>query len=236
MELELSQLKYQLNWLRGYAIISSLILIYLAILVTTARSRDVIRTKGIVIEDDLGRDRILIGAPVPESRGRFRTDLERVKEVWAPRLGGEKYLEDYATYDHAASGILFLNEQGHDKLILGEKMPDPNTGKRLVKASGLTFNDDEGFERGGLGVSRTEGGGYRVVLGMDDPEVGEAMHVFVLEDGTKGLRIAHKGGQVILGRFKPGNEVVERAEELSGISILDEEGKVVWEQNALQKK
>lgn len=51
---------------------------------------------------------------------------------------------------HGVKGIPFLNEEGFDKLILGEKRPYPNTGKRIVDAAGFTFNDDRGFERGGL--------------------------------------------------------------------------------------
>lgn len=236
MESELARLKFQLHCLQAYAAFSSLLLVYLLVRVRAARSQGVLRARGLVIEDAQGRDRILLGAPIPESRHRLRTDLERVRQHWASRLGGEKYMEDYATYNHDVSGVVFLNEQGYDKLILGEKTPDPNTGKRLVEAAGLTLNDDEGFERGGLGISRTEGGEYRVTLGMDDPKLGEAVHLFVLEDGTKGLRIAYEDGQLLLGRLKPDNEIFARAEEFSGVRMVDPDGKVLWEHNVLPRK
>ena len=40
-----------------------------------AAKEGVIRTRGIVIVDEKGRERILIGAPIPAARNRVRTDL-----------------------------------------------------------------------------------------------------------------------------------------------------------------
>lgn len=36
---------------------------------------ELIRTRGIVIEDENGKDRILIGAPIPHSKDRGRTEI-----------------------------------------------------------------------------------------------------------------------------------------------------------------
>jgi len=46
---------------------------------------EVTRTRGIIIEDSQGRERILIDAPLPASRARVRTDTSRVRQVWAQR-------------------------------------------------------------------------------------------------------------------------------------------------------
>lgn len=235
MEKELIQLKRQVSWLKYYAIASSIFMITLLLTGMSSRNKDIIRAKGIVIEDSAGRDRILIGTPIPESRHRVRTNLEQVRKEWAPGLGGEKYMEQFASYEHSASGILFLNEKGFDKLVLGEKMPDPNTGKRIVDAAGFTFNDDKGFERGGLGISKTTAGKYRVVFGMDD-ETGEALHMFVLEDGTKGIQIASDDGRLILGKAKAGSDFFGNKEDFSGIAVMDAGGKMIWEKNALKKE
>ncbi|WP_299700321.1 hypothetical protein [uncultured Pontibacter sp.] len=235
MEKELNQLKRQVSWLRYYAVASSLIMVTIMLTaVSSSSNKDIIRAKGIIIEDSAGRDRILIGTPIPESRHRMRTNLERVRKEWAPDLGGDKYMEHYATYEHDANGIVFLNEQGFDKIVLGEKTPDPNTGKRLVDAAGFTFNDDEGFERGGLGISKTTEGKYRVVFGMDD-ETGEAMHLFVLEDGTKGIQVASDDGRLILGKAKAGSAFFGNKEDFAGIAVMDSSGKTIWEKNALKK-
>lgn len=235
MEKEILSIKQKVKWLTLYAVIStcSALLFFMS---TFSFNNNLIRTRGIIIEDSLGRDRILIGSPVPSSAERVRTDTGKVRASWAQRFGGDKYMKDYQSYSHEADGIIFLNEKGYDKLIVGEKMPDPNTGKRLVQPAGITFNDDEGFERGGLGVSKTKEGKYRVALGMDDPRVGEALHLFIFEDGTKALRIAYENGQILLGDAKANNLIFGNREEFSGLRILDQKGKVLWENNALNKK
>ena len=197
-----------------------------------ANSR-LLRTRGIVIEDAEGRDRILIGTPVPRSAARVRTDPARVEKEWAPRMGGEAYMQAYREYDNEVGGILILNEQGFDKLMLADHTPDPNTGKRLFENSGLTWNDDQGFELGGLGCGKTEDGKYRVILGMDDPQ-GEAVHLFALEDGTKGLRIASSDMLLVAGRARAGNGVFGNSAEFGGLMIKNKEGEVVFEQNVIR--
>jgi hypothetical protein len=197
-----------------------------------ANSR-LLRTRGIVIEDAEGRDRILIGTPVPKSASRVRTDAARVEKEWAPRLGGEAYMKAYRQYDNDVGGILILNEDGFDKLMLADHTPDPNTGKRLFENSGLTWNDDRGFELGGLGCGRTENGKYRVILGMDDQQ-GEAVHLFALEDGTKGLRIASSDMLFLAGRARAGNEVFGNSAEFGGLMIKNKAGEVVFDQNVIK--
>lgn len=59
--------------------------------------------------------------------------------------------------------------------------------------------DEKGHEYAGLGLSKTKEGKYRTVLGLDDPEVGESMHLFILEDGNRELQIAHPQGRLLLG-------------------------------------
>lgn len=236
MEKELFQVKRQLNWLKYYAVISSTLFMSFMMLSMSSRKNDVIRAKGIIIEDSMGRDRILIGATIPDSKDRVRTNPDKVREVWAKRFGGEKYMKDYSTYEHGENGIIFLNEQGYDKLVLGENVGDPNTGKRIVKASGFSFNDDEGFERGGLGISKTKDDKYRVVFGMDDPNVGEALHLFVLEDGTKGMQVAYEGGRMLIGKAEANSEIFGTKEEFAGIKVEGNDGKILWEKNALQQQ
>jgi hypothetical protein len=238
MHQELNKMKRQLKLLTIYSIISTGV--FLFIFASSFSGTDlpgIIRAKGIIIEDNEGRDRILIGSPVPHSKDRLRTDSVKVKEVWAKNssLGSAKYMEHYRTYNHDASGIIFLNENGYDKLIVGDKTPDPNTGKRLVEPAGMTWNDDEGFERGGIGISKTAEGKHRVVMGMDDPVIGEAMHMFILEDGAKGLMIAGEDGMILIGKAKAGNEIFRNKNDFSGLRLIDNKGAVIWENNTLQK-
>jgi hypothetical protein len=194
----------------------------------------VLRARGLVIEDAEGRDRILIGAPVPPSAARVRTDAARVEKEWAPLMGGEAYMEAWRQYDHEVGGILMLDEQGFDKLILADHTPDPNTGKRLFAVSGFTFNDDRGFECGGFGTGRTADGEHRVVLGLDDQH-GEAVHMFVLEDGTKGLRIASPDMLLFAGRAPAGNEHFGNTADFAGLMIKNKDGEVVFDQNVIKR-
>lgn len=232
-----SKTRRQLLWLRIHALASTVAIVLLAVqaLGRVRAGEEVLRARGLVIVDSNGHDRILLGSPVPASRDRMRTDLERVRAEWAPKLGGDAYMQRYATYRNEAGGILFLDEHGYDRLVLGDGQPDPNTGRREVQATGLTFNDDRGFEVGGIGVSRTEAGKTRVVMGFDDAEAGEALHLFVLEDGTKGVRVGYAGGQMFIGRSRPGSFVTGLDKEFAGVLVTDAAGKALWEQNALAK-
>jgi hypothetical protein len=126
---------------------------------------DVIRTRGVVIVDAEGRDRILIGAPVPVSVDRKRKNAE-------------------------TPGAVFLGADGADRLILGEApgpMINGNASKRIAAAVGLTFHDPKGNERGGIGFLGN--GRAAVVL---DRASGDAVGMMV-DDATDfaGMLIAY---------------------------------------------
>lgn len=53
---------------------------------TAEKHEDVLRARGLIIEDDQGKERILIGSPIPRAKNRVRTDLARVKEIWGKRF------------------------------------------------------------------------------------------------------------------------------------------------------
>ncbi len=98
---------------------------------TQSTTFGVIRAKGIVFEDQEGKDRILIGALIPYSKDRVRTDSVKVRKYWASAFGAEadNYMEYYKDYRHATDGIVVLNKDGFDRVLLGDKLADPNTGK-----------------------------------------------------------------------------------------------------------
>ena len=173
--------------MRWYILLTSCILISLVLFAFTNpwQSFGIIRAKGIIIEDSVGRDRILIGSPIPFSKDRVRNDTNMVRKYWAKRFcNGHQYMEWYKNYYHCAEGIVVMNEQGFDRVLLGDKLADPNTGKRMFQSSGILWNDKEGWELGGAGVNTTEDGKSRSVMGVDDKD-GEAVHIVALEDDTK---------------------------------------------------
>jgi hypothetical protein len=128
--------------------------------------QDVVRTRGIVIVDEAGRERILIGAPVPAAANRVRTDIRRVEQLWGARFPRQYLTEWYPTYRNSLHGMVVLDERGIDRLAIGDSVPDPNIGKRWGAEAGMVINDSEGFERSGFGLLRRDST-YRVSLGLD---------------------------------------------------------------------
>ena len=166
MSTSAEQLKRTIRWLQVYA---ALMTVALAVLfVRSGTPADgVLRARGLIIEDEAGRERILIGAPVPEAANRVRTDEARVQEVWASRYpDADGYMGYYQGYSHETNGLLILSEDGFDRLVLGDPVPDPNIGRRIAPSTGMVINDLEGFERMGYGFKVVNGLG-RVGLGLD---------------------------------------------------------------------
>lgn len=157
----------------------------------------VIRTRGLVIVDEKGRERILIGAPVPAAKNRVRTDNARVKETWGKRFPA-KYLDYYKDYRHATNGILILDESGYDRIAMGDPVPDPNIGKRIGPSTGLVINDEQGFERTGYGLLDVNGT-KRIVLGLDSAKGAEGLSLFLHDDGPTGVIIGDGKQSAFLG-------------------------------------
>ena len=151
------------------------------------RHDDVLRVRGLIIEDDQGRERILIGSPIPAAKNRVRTDLNRVREIWGKRFP-EKYMEWYRGYQNDMSRLLILDANGFDRVAVGDPVPDPNVGKRIAPSRGLVINDEEGFERSGYGLLKVENQ-YRVVLGMDSAQGQEGASLFLMDGGPVGLEL-----------------------------------------------
>lgn len=229
---EIKQLSKQVAYLKYYAVASSIVL---AFFLFTAFQRntqnfDVIRAKGIIIEDSTGRDRILIGAPIPSSKDRVRTDTALVRKHWAKRFqNGDQYMQWYKNYYHGAVGMVVMNENGFDRLAMGDRLPDPNTGKRMFEIAGLTWNDREGWERGGLGVNTAKDGTARTAVGLDDDN-GEAVHLVALEDGTKGLIVGGETGRLLIGMSKKNGQWLQNKEAFAGVKFFNPKGKLLWEQ------
>ena len=165
MSTEMERVKRTIRWLQGYAAVMTIALVVLFVGSGTATD-DVLRARGLIIEDEAGRERILLGTPVPEAVNRVRTDEARVQEVWAPRWPDDPYMDYYQDYSHETNGLLILSEDGFDRLVLGDPVPDPNIGRRIAPSTGMVINDAEGFERMGYGLKLVNGR-YRVGLGLE---------------------------------------------------------------------
>jgi hypothetical protein len=100
--------------------------------VKAAEGSRVLRAPGLIIEDSHGRARVLLGSPLPSVSERLRQDA-------------------------STTSMVFLDEQGHDRLTLGEE-PEPQiAGKvsqmmhRIAPGFGVVIHDGSGDERGTYG-------------------------------------------------------------------------------------
>ena len=163
-------------------------------------AQKVIRTQGLVIEDANGKPRILLGPPIPLVPERIRTDTSRVREIWAPNFTPREdwFMDLYKTYQHDANGIVFLDENGHDRIAIGDPVPDPWFGKRIGASTGMIIQDDEGLERTGYGLLKVNGM-YRANLGFDYP--GREGMTFSLDDsGQTGISIRDMDKSIFIGK------------------------------------
>ena len=212
-----------IRWLQGYA---ALMTVALAVLLVRggAATDDVIRAQGLIIEDEAGRERILIGAPVPPAADRVRTDEARVREVWGPRFP-EAYMDFYRDYSHETTGLLILSEDGFDRLVLGDPVPDPNIGRRRAPTTGMVINDIEGFERTGYGLSPVDGR-YNVGLGLDTDRIEEGLVLLLEDDGLNGVLVGTGPERIFLGSAPAGHEWTGLEEEFQGL-LVQRDGETV---------
>lgn len=169
----------------------------------THDEQDVIRTRGIVIVDASGRERILLGAPIPDAGNRVRTDIRRVERLWGARFPRRYITEWYPTYRNSVNGMIVLDENGIDRLAIGDSVPDPNIGRRVGSEVGIIINDAEGFERSGYGLLRVDSA-YRVSLGLD--QGGREAISLVVDDasGNRGIIIGGDSSRLFLGHAPHG--------------------------------
>lgn len=161
---QVAGLRRQVRWLQC----GMLIVFAMGMVAAAPITQEVIRTKGLIIVDDQGRDRILIGAPVPKVPGRR---------------------------DDVTTSMVFRSQTGADRVIVGEGPSPIINGKiypRMSPGWGVTLYSKAGDERGGL-VNMDVG---RSALALDRA-TGDAVGVMVDEgSGWAGLVVNYDGGKL----------------------------------------
>lgn len=208
MEPDREQLRREIDRLKLFATLTGLVLAVLvlgAFVHATSTEEDVLRARGLIIEDAGGRPRILLGAPIPDVENRVRTDTARVRETWAQRYPDpDEYMQNYRErIQHSMNGVLILNEEGFDRVAVGAPNPDPNIGPRLGPGTGLVINDERGNERSGYGLLEVDGRD-RVVLGLDS-RGREGVTLSLKEHGERGLSIYDGETTVFVGAAPSGH-------------------------------
>ncbi len=203
-------------WLMG----GLALLLGIGIAARPAQNPDVLYARGLVIVDEEGRERILIGAPLPEAKHRIRTDMDKVKAAWGERFGGQ--LDWYENVRHDTVGMLVIDEKGYDRIAIGDPVPDPPNGRRIDNGPGIAINDGQGFERSGWSYfdERDQMG-----FGLDRAS-GEGINMFLLKDGTTGilLRNEDRSHQVFLGYAPAASPFTGFEKMLNGLLLLDDSG------------
>ena len=182
-EQDIQDLKRSVRGLKRLVGVLGMALLAIPVAAFTLREADILRVKGIIIEDDQGRARILIGAPAPQVTERVRTNPELARAAWG-ESGTRVYWD---TLNNDTFGMLILDENGHDRVAVGGPVPDPLNGTRIAPMYGLTFHNQEGIERGGGGhMFSTAAGVDRASMGLDSQH-GEGAGLIADNDGTAGL-------------------------------------------------
>ena len=155
---------------------------------------EVLRLKGLIIEDSAGRPRLLMGAPAPAVAGRDRQD--------------------------ALTGLVYLDENGADRITLGV-YPDPmlegRIERRRVPGAGILVHDKEGVERGGYGV--LDDG--MAALTVDWPKTGEGA-VVSANERFAGVGVFHRSEPgvyreaVTMGAVRDGEEAFVKLTDAGG--------------------
>jgi hypothetical protein len=220
------QFKNKLRQLQTTSLILAILFLGLLayVLLKDNFSDGIVRTKGIIVFDENGKDRILIGAPVPLSKDRVRLDSPRVWEEWVTRWPEDfrdKVWGYYKEYNHATSGILILSDDGFDRIVMGDAVPDPNIGKRIAPATGIAINDEKGFERTGYGVLKMDDGSYRVNLGLDSKRGTEGIVLSVDDLGYNGVIIPGQDKTIFLGNADTTTYLTSPYEKFKGLIIKD---------------
>jgi hypothetical protein len=219
MEDKLKKLEEQFIIQRIFTLVFATILLLVVAFGFGPKDPNIIKTQGIIIMDEFGNDRILIGAPIPHSEARVRTSLEKAKKAWAGDYD-EQFESWYNQLDHTANGIVILDENGFDRIALGNTIPDPNIGQRMGASTGLLLNDEQGFERSAYGVLNVEGKN-RVVLGLDTDHGTEGLVLGLLEDGTTGMFVSSAQKNMFLGNAPGGSFATNLDQSFFGIMAKD---------------
>ena len=98
-----------------------------------------------------------------------------------------------------ARGLIIVDEQGRDRIVIGSPVPDPKEGKRLNPSTGMVINDVNGYERFGLGLTQDN----RMLMGFDAPpgkgdgRNRERINIVADENGGAYLRFLNRRTSVV---------------------------------------
>ena len=98
-----------------------------------------------------------------------------------------------------ARGLIIVDEQGRERIVLGSPVPDPKEGKRLNPSTGMLINDINGYERFGLGLTQDNrmGMGFDAPPGKGDDRNRERINIVADDNGGAYLRFLNRKTGVV---------------------------------------
>ncbi len=148
VEVEVGDIEFLKRRVRQLQILCSACLLLLVVVglsgFALAKRDEVLRVRGLIIEDEQGHARILLGTPTPKVAERKRIDPVDGLVLLGPN-GADRFVASYPGYEPQVQGKVGLRQYNSP-------------------SAGLMINDADGNERIGLGTSDD---GTRSALGMD---------------------------------------------------------------------
>src|SRR5687768_16365322 len=98
-----------------------------------------------------------------------------------------------------ARGLIIVDEQGRERIVIGSPVPDPKEGTRMNPSTGMVINDINGYERFKLGLGQDN----RLVMGFDAPpgkgddRNRERINIVTDENGGAYLRFVNRKTGVV---------------------------------------
>jgi hypothetical protein len=93
-----------------------------------------------------------------------------------------------------ARGLVIVDEQGRDRIVLGSPIPDTKDGKRINPAHGMAILDPNGYERFGVGLmdNGQMAMGFDAPRGTGDDRNTERLHFVADADGGAMIRFLNR--------------------------------------------
>ena len=98
-----------------------------------------------------------------------------------------------------ARGLIIVDEQGRERIVIGSPVPDPKEGRRRSPSTGMVINDVNGYERFGLGLTQDNriGMGFDAPPGQGDDRNRERINIVADENGGAYVRFLNRKTGVV---------------------------------------
>lgn len=216
MKKEIQEIKKEIHSLKVRNRFLTMLLIFVllfSLVMNIDTNKDFLRVKGIVVEDDLGNERILIGAPIPFVSGR-----KDKKEMQVIGHRNRHYQLELAEgkYRKNDYGIMLLDSLGFDRIMIGQQYGKTDQEKQKPPFTGISIYDSLGEKRTEYGISHAIGN-EKTHLELNTVNKEEKIALSINEYGVTGLRVQSPDKNIFLGKTDSINPFFKKQKPFNGI-------------------